>query len=122
MSLIQSQTAIEIMNRIEGVRLHEKKGGKFKYFMYMTSAMRNTSIEVLELSMRSYNVLMRAGLITIGQVVDSIASGSELRSIRNCGVKSVTEIQEQLFIYQYFSLPQEKREDYLLEVVLMNQK
>ena len=122
MSLIQSQTAIEIMNRIEGVRLHEKKGGKFKYFMYMTSAMRNTSIEVLELSMRSYNVLMRAGLITIGQVVDSIASGSELRKIRNCGVKSVREIQEQLFLYQYFSLPQEKREDYLLEVVLMNQK
>ena len=122
MSLIQSQTAIEIMNRIEGVRKKKKKGGKFKYFMYMTSAMRNTSIEVLELSMRSYNVLMRAGLITIGQVVDSIASGSELRSIRNCGVKSVREIQEQLFLYQYFSLPQEKREDYLLEVVLMNQK
>ena len=111
---------MRIMNQMDGVNLHEKKGGKFKFRMYMTQEMCESSIETLELSVRSYNSLKRAGFNTVGQVADAISSGTELKKIRNCGAKSVREIMEHLFLYQYNSLPADKQNDYLLEVVRLN--
>ncbi len=40
--------------------------------------------------------------------------------IRNCGVKSIREIMEQLFLFQYTSLSPGRQEVYLKEVVQMN--
>ena len=82
--------------------------------------MRNTSLEALELGQRSYNCLKRAGYSTIGEVADAISGGNDLKNIRNCGAKSVREIMEQLFLYQYNSLSPDKRSAYLKEVVLLN--
>ena len=111
-----------IMNQMDGVNLHEKKGGRFKFQMHMTQGMSESSIETLDLSVRSYNSLKRAGFNTVGDVVDAISSGTELKGIRNCGAKSVREIMEHLFLYQYNSLPADKQDDYLVEVVLMNKR
>jgi len=86
----------------------------------MTEKMRNTPLEALELGQRSYNCLKRAGYTTVGEVTDAIIGGRELKGIRNCGAKSVREIMEQLFMFQYHSLRPERREQYLLEVVRMN--
>ena len=109
-----------IMNRLEGVQLREKHGSSFKFRMHMTQSMSDTSIEALDLSVRSYNSLKRAGYDNIGEVVDAISGGRELKSIRNCGAKSVREIMEHLFLFQYNSLPANRQDDYLLEVVQMN--
>ena len=111
-----------VMNRIDGVNLHEKKGGKFRFYMNLTSMMKNEPIESLDLSVRSFNSLKRAGFHTIGDVAQAVASGRELKGIRNCGAKSVREIMEHLFLYQYNSLPQDRQNKYLIEVVMRNLK
>ena len=53
MSNYQGRTAIEVMNQLDGVNLHEKKGGKFHFYMRLTESMKETSIEALALSPRS---------------------------------------------------------------------
>ena len=116
----QRQTLKGIMNNIDGVELKEKHGGKFHFRLYMNEHMRNAPLEALELGQRSYNCLKRAGYSTIGELVDAITGGHELKGIRNCGAKSVREIMEQLFLYQYHSLRPEKRDPYLMEVIRMN--
>jgi len=116
----QRQTLKGIMNSLDGVELKEKHGGQFHFRLHLTNQMRNTSLEALELGQRSYNCLKRAGYSTIGEVVDAISGGTELKSIRNCGAKSVREIMEQLFLYQYTSLSPWRQEAYLKEVVQMN--
>ncbi len=60
------------------------------------------------------------GYVTIGDLAEAIASGTEIRRIRNCGSKSCRKIMEKLFLYQYSLIPQEKKANYILEVVQMN--
>jgi DNA-directed RNA polymerase alpha subunit len=120
MSTDQSQTLSQIIEKITGDRIHEKKGGKFFFKVYLNSRMSETPIEALDLSPRAYNSLKRAGYATIGNLAEAIASGSEIRRIRNCGSKSCREIMEKLFLYQYSLIPQEKKANYILDVVQMN--
>ncbi len=114
MSTDQSQTLSQIIERITGDRIH-KKGGKFFFKIYLNSKMSETPIEALELGVRAYNSLKRAGYSTIGDLAESIASGTEISRIRNCGSKSCREIMEKLFLYQYSLIPQEKKANYILE-------
>ena len=51
-------------------------------------------IDELELSVRSYNCLKRAGIETIGQLL--VKSESELAAIPNFGSKSIEEVIENL--------------------------
>ena len=120
MSKDQSQTVMTVMNKMEGVTLREKRNGRFKFRMHMTQSISEAPIEILDLSARPYNNLKRSGYKTVGDVVDAISSGIDLSKIRNCGKKSVREILEKLFLLQYNSLPADKRDDYLMEVVLLN--
>lgn len=120
MSENQSQALSQIIEQITGDHVHEKKGGKFFFKMYLNSQMSETPIETLDLGVRAYNSLKRAGYSTIGELAEAIASGTEISKIRNCGTKSCREIMEKLFLYQYSALPQEKRAKYILEVVQMN--
>ena len=116
----QEMTVVGIMNSIDGVNLHEKRGGKFKFRIYMKPGMSELPIEVLDLSVRSYNSLKRAGYSTIGALTDAIGSGVELKYIRNCGARSVREIMERLFLFHYEALPENRRREYLDEVIRMN--
>ena len=58
--------------------------------------LRNERIEELatvDMSVRTYNVLARSGLKTIGDVYDLLfAEGDGIRSLRNCGAKTEEEI------------------------------
>ena len=116
----QRRSVMDVLNQIEGVNLHEKKGGKFRFYMNLTSTMKGEPIESLDLSVRSFNSLKRADFHTIGDVAQAVASGRELKGIRNCGAKSVREIMEHLFLYQYNSLSPSRQEAYLMEIVMMN--
>ncbi len=116
----QCLTAADLMEQIEGVNLHNKKGSKLKFRLYLTQTMSETPIEALDLSVRSSNCLKRAGIEYIGDIAEAIASGVDLASIRNCGSKSRREIMEKLMIFQYYSLPENKKEPYLKEVVQLN--
>ena len=112
----------EVLNQMEGVTLHEKHGGRFLFQMYPTQEMMKTSIEALDLNVRPYNCLRRRGISTIGEIIKIIEEGGDLKSLRNCGAKSVREIMEKLFLFQYNSLKPERREKYLLEVVRINEE
>jgi len=54
-------------------------------------------IEDLELSVRAYNCLKRAGIVKVGEVIQRLEKGTEgLLSIRNFGQKSLDELMDQL--------------------------
>ena len=120
MSLNHDQTLMEIINSIDGITLKEKKGAKFRFLLHLTREMCETPISELDLGVRAYNSLCRAGYHRIEELADAIASGSDLNRIRGCGKSSIREIMEHLFLFQYNSLPPEKREAYLVEVVAVN--
>jgi DNA-directed RNA polymerase subunit alpha len=62
------------------------------------SQVYDTPIEVLELSMRAYNCLKRAGITKVGEVLDKLSRGQakELLAIRNFGQKSLAELLSKL--------------------------
>lgn len=110
----------EIFSAIDELDVHEKHGGKFHFPIYMTESLENTDIDALELSVRSYNCLKRAGIMTIGDLCSKVHGSEDLKSIRNCGKTSMAEIMDHLFAYQYAILKPERRGKYLAHVVEMN--
>ena len=55
---------------------------------------KTTTIEDLDLSVRSYNCLKREGVATVGELMDK--TEQDLLEIRNFGSKSVDEVKEKL--------------------------
>ena len=121
MSTEQGKTLKEIM-KTAGAELKEKHGGKYYFNLHMTEQMYDSNIEALDLSVRSYNCLKRGGYDKIGTLAEYISGGNELKRIRNCGAKSVREIMEHLFVYQYYALRPERREAFLRETVELNKR
>jgi len=60
----------------------------------VSSQVYDTPIEVLELSMRAYNCLKRAGITKVGEILERMSKGqaNELLTIRNFGQKSLDEL------------------------------
>ena len=94
--------------------------GRLKFPIYLNSKLHETDIEALELSVRSSNCLHRAGFSTIGDLVESIDSFDDLRKIRNCGEKSIKEIMQKLFCYQYSQLDTTKKIKYINKILALN--
>lgn len=122
MSQDQKKSMMEILNSVNGLNLKEKSSRGFRLRMHMNKSMEETSIEALDLSVRSFHCLKRAGYSSIGPLAEDIAEGKRLRDIRNCGSKSAREIMEHLFLFQYYSLKPDKRETYLKEVIELNSR
>ncbi len=112
----------EIFSQIDGMELRSRHGGNFHFPVYMTEKMENTDIDALELSVRSYNCLKRAGIFTIGDLCSKVQGSADLRKIRNCGAKSVAEIMDHLFSYQYGLIRPEEKNRYLKHVCEMNKR
>lgn len=114
----------EILSLVPTARFSEIKknrGGRLRFPVYITDKLRETEIEALELSVRSSNCLHRAGYRTIGELVESIETFDDLKRIRNCGEKSVREIMEQLFCYQYCQLDASKKVKYIHKILELNE-
>ncbi len=61
------------------------------------SRVYDTPIEELELSVRAYNCLKRAGITKVGEVLEKLQKGKdEILTIRNFGQKSLDELMERL--------------------------
>ena len=58
------------------------------------------NIEVLNLTVRSYNCLKRCGIVTIQDLLQRIRGEEDLLKIRNLGRKSAGEILEKLEAFQ----------------------
>ena len=110
----------EIFSQIDEMDIHERHGGKFHFPIYMTESLEKTDIEALELSVRSYNCLKRAGIMTIGDLCEKVHGSEDLKRIRNCGKTSMAEIMDHLFAYQYSIIRPERKEKFLQQVLEMN--
>ena len=63
----------------------------------LTSEVIETLIENLDLSVRVFNSLKRAGMTTVGEVVELLEKGDEaVMSIRNFGEKSLVELNQKM--------------------------
>jgi DNA-directed RNA polymerase subunit alpha len=61
------------------------------------SRIYETPIEELELTVRAYNCLKRAGITKVGEVLEKLSKGyDEILAIRNFGQKSLDELLEKL--------------------------
>jgi DNA-directed RNA polymerase subunit alpha len=68
------------------------------------SKVHETPIEELELTVRAYNCLKRAGITHVGEVFEKLKKGpEEILAIRNFGQKSLDELIEQLELKGFLS-------------------
>ena len=110
----------EVINRMEGLDLHDRKDGNFKFPVYLRERYKTVDIDALELSVRSLNCLRRAGFQTVYDLMSGIRSIEDLKRIRNCGANSSREIMENLFLFQYQDIRPEQRDAYLYDLAKLN--
>ena len=70
----------------------------------MSQSYWDSSIDNLNLSVRSRNGLMRARATTIGKASELIMSDGGLEAVRNLGRKSIAEIKTTIFVESYNQL------------------
>lgn len=124
------QKVTKEMNRyLDGIRIEDLmafRSDRFYYEVRMSAAQCKQEIMTLDLSQRAYNCLRRAGIRTIGEILDGFhdteeeSSRTQLQHLRNLGKGTADEILMKLFFYQFSILPEEKREAYMKRVVEMN--
>lgn len=127
--IVVGEKGREVLNEIlslvpaaDLMEIRRKRGGRLIFPMYFNEKLRTTGIDALELSMRSGNCLHRAGYQTIGSLVEGISSSEDLKRIRNCGAKSVDEIMEQLFCFQYGMLERGQKVKYIQRMLELNRE
>lgn len=94
--------------------------GKLKFPMYVNQQMLESNLTELELSVRSYNCLKRAGYSTIGELVEKINGMEDLKVIRNLGKKSAKEIMLVLMGYQFMNLSVDRKKKYVDRIKTLN--
>jgi DNA-directed RNA polymerase subunit alpha len=74
----------------------------------LTSEIYETPIENLDLSVRVFNSLKRAGIVTVGEVLELLEKGEDaIMSIRNFGDKSLDELQQKMVDKGYIHTEEE---------------
>ena len=110
----------ELVPSVDFREVKMRRGGKLRFPIYINEKLKTTDLEALDLTVRSSNCLHRAGYRTIGDLVESIESSEDLKKIRNCGAKSVDEIMEKLFCYQYTQVSQSGKLKYINRLIELN--
>jgi DNA-directed RNA polymerase subunit alpha len=65
-----------------------------------------SNIEVLDLSVRAFNCLKRAGITKVGEILEKLdRDEDELLAIRNFGQKSLDELKGKLTAKEFWPLP-----------------
>lgn len=88
--LVQHFSLISGVTEVEAPVEIEAEGG-------IPSKIYETPIEELELTVRAYNCLKRAGITQVGEILEKLKKGQdEILAIRNFGQKSLDELMERL--------------------------
>jgi DNA-directed RNA polymerase subunit alpha len=88
--LVQHFTLISGVTEEEPEVEEEEEGG-------IPARMYETPIEELELTVRAYNCLKRAGITQVGEILEKLQKGEEeILAIRNFGQKSLDELMDKL--------------------------
>ena len=99
--------------------LHRIFGKNIKVNVGFSKSACDASIEELVLSVRSYNALRRANVTTLGDLIERLNEGG-LKSIRNLGVKSYSEIQTKMLVYGYERLSEREKSEFFYNLVENN--
>lgn len=102
--------------------IYRKYGKRFRFPVYLGEEFMETPLDNLELSVRSYNCLWRAGIRNVGNIVNRIDNRTDLLHIRNLGIKSADEIMTALMEYQFSLLSDEGKKKYLARIDELNGK
>ena len=73
----------------------------------------------MALSVRSYNALRRANIITIGDLIERLNEGG-LKTVRNLGTKSFSEIQTKIMVYGFEQLSEKEKLEFFYYLVENN--
>ena len=79
-------------------------GRNLRFNIPLSKKICDTSIDDMELSVRASNGLKRSGIMTIGELVNTIMSEKGLETVRNLGKKSISEIKIKLLCFAYKDL------------------
>lgn len=90
-----------------------------KMHLPFSEAACDTEVTALELSVRSTNGLMRAGIKTVEQVIEAIQDDSLLR-IRTLGCKSRAEIRAVICQFGYTQLSEKARKQFIENLIELN--
>ena len=102
--------------------IYRKYGKRFRFPVYLGEEFLETPLDNLELSVRSYNCLWRAGIRNVGNIVNRIDNRTDLLHIRNLGIRSADEIMKALMEYQFSLLSDEGKKKYLARIDELNGK
>ena len=79
----------------------------------------DVSVDDIDFSPRANNSLKRAGVFTIGEIVDLIADDGLLR-IRNLGKKTQNEIKTRILDFGYERLNEKEKKHFFFDVIERN--
>ena len=96
-------------------------GTNLKILIPISKTMRNSDIDELNLSIRSRNGLLRAGLNTVGKVCEKIMDERGLDQLRNIGRKSISEIKTVTLAEAYYRLNDAGKSRFWLDFSLGNE-
>lgn len=99
--------------------LHRIFGNNIKVNVGFSKSACDASIEELVLSVRSYNALRRANVSTLGDLIERLNEGG-LKSIRNLGAKSYSEIQTKMLVYGFERLSEREKSEFFYNLVENN--
>ena len=112
--------------------IYRKYGKRFRFPVYLGEEFMEAPLDNLELSVRSYNCLWRAGIRNVGlwragirnvgNIVNRIDNRTDLLHIRNLGIRSADEIMTALMEYQFSLLSDEGKKKYLARIDELNAK
>ena len=77
------------------------------------------SVDDIDFSPRANNSLKRAGVFTIGEIIDLIADDGLLR-IRNLGKKTQNEIKTRILAFGYERLTEAEKKRFFYDIVERN--
>ena len=93
--------------------IHELIGPSVNVRLQFSSEMCAMTVDELNFSVRATNALRRAGIFTVGEVLDAISDG-RLLGIRNLGRKSLNEIKTRLLSFSFDQLNSAEKQDFFL--------
>ncbi|MBE6938079.1 MAG: hypothetical protein E7460_05950 [Ruminococcaceae bacterium] len=101
--------------------LYRSYGNSIRVGMRYSEEVRNEGIDELMLSVRSYNALRRAGIVTVGTLIE-IINDHGLSGIRNLGIKSCNEIKTKILAYGFEKLSENEKLEFFCHVAENNTK
>ena len=122
----------EMNKYLEGITIEEilailsKNKKAFHYQVNFTNDQLHQDIEVLDLSVRAYHCLKRAGYDNLESLVNGIytkngeSSKKQLRKIRNLGTNSADEILVKLMNYYFMNLSDNRKKAYMDKILDIN--